>query len=107
MRSRLCGTLALLFLLAVAGCHSAQRRGSPGVNCTRASCCHGWYWTGTSCEPLLGPENCGCSCQVAPEPYSSELDCHMDHPAIRGFVFGTPAGALQRQTAQERPPPAR
>ena len=84
-------TVTGLVLLMLAGCHRELRRGSPGVNCSIASCCYGWYWNGFSCQPLLGPSNCGCRCQIPPEPYGGKEECLSDHPGAS--VAETPVAA--------------
>ncbi len=90
-------TVTGLALLMLAGCHHEQRRGTPGVNCSLASCCYGWYWNGFICQPLLGPSNCGCRCQIPPEPYGSQEECISDHPGSP--VVETPLAAATRRAA--------
>ena len=90
-------TVTGLALLMLAGCHHEQRRGTPGVNCSLSSCCYGWYWDGFSCQPLLGPSNCGCRCQVPPEPYGGKERCISYYPGAP--VAETPVAAATRRAA--------
>jgi len=66
-------------LLFAGSCSHEPRRGEPGVWCSVASCCLGWFWIGLMCVPAQEPY-CGCSCKQTGLPYATKEECLADHP---------------------------